>query len=502
LIGRLKLVLWIALVAAVSACSSGPSDSQADEGSGSRVDLDIIIDYQSDSDLGNADVDIVSDSKADDVQGDADVDTLAETDENSPDSVPTDEIGANDLDLDAPDSDASDLDTPETQEPKDAEYWARAAIAGSVDVDQAFIQISHGTGFPIKCRDGNYLFLHRHFDGPWFVAGDFNNWQKQAMTKSGDDLWHIEVSIPNPIGSGYKFVKENTYEDTYIADPWARAHQYDEHGEISFVTAPQTAHLQRFRFLSGQGLEARDIRVYVPAMAGPWAVLYAHDGQNLFAPDAIGGGWKLREAMSAIQGNFLIVGVDNTDDRMEEYIHVDDKVLGRVWHAKGDAYADFIQKDVRPFVESHFATKDLRGLMGSSLGGLISLYIAHLYPDDYAFAASLSGTLAWGRFELDQPTMQQLYVEVGKRDFIVYVDSGGGEGSGCSTGPQDAHEDENERDNYCATRAFADALAAMGYEYQKDLYHWHEPGALHNEAAWAARVDKSLRIFKFLGENH
>ena len=98
--------------------------------------------------------------------------------------------------------------------------------------------------------------------------------------------------------------------------------------------------------------------------------------------------------------------------------------------------------------------------------------------------------------------MQQLYVEVGKRDFVSTLILAAVRAQVALQAHKDAHEDENERDNYCATRAFADALAAMGYEYQKDLYHWHEPGALHNEAAWAARVDKSLRIFKFLGENH
>ena len=35
----------------------------------------------------------------------------------------------------------------------------------------------------------------------------------------------------------------------------------------------------------------------------------------------------------------------------------------------------------------------------------------------------------------------------------------------------------------------------IGYEYDKDLFHWHEPGAHHNEAAWAARVSRPLKIF-------
>lgn len=406
---------------------------------------------------------------------------------------------SNDPPKDPPGDDVPGDDEPGDDDPavKDAEYWARAAIAGSVDKLEAFVTISQTTGFPVKCKNGKYLFLHWYDQGQWSVAGDFNNWSPQAMTKSGTDLWHAEISVSAPQGAGYKFVNNSTQ---YLADAWSRAYQYDENGEISYVQAPQSVHLERYHQFAGQGLKPRMLSVYVPAGSGPWPVLYAHDGQNLYSPQAMNGGWKLREAMQQIGGEFLIVGIDNTEDRMQEYTHVDDKIDGTIFVAKGRAYADFVEKDLRPFIEKQYKTKPVRGLMGSSLGGLISLYIAHLYPESYVLSASLSGTLAWGRFGLGNTTMQTLYTQAGKRAFVVYADSGGGPGSGCSTGPQDALVDEDDRDNYCSTKSFVEALHGIGYEYEVDLYHWHEQDAPHNEQAWAARVNKPLSIFKALGE--
>ena len=46
------------------------------------------------------------------------------------------------------------------------------------------------------------------------------------------------------------------------------------------------------------------------------------------------------------------------------------------------------------------------------------------------------------------------------------------------------------------TRQFADALAGAGYTWDTTLFHWHEPGAPHNEAAWAARVWRPIEQFR------
>jgi hypothetical protein len=309
------------------------------------------------------------------------------------------------------------------------------------------------------------------------------------MSRVDDFVWS-ETAIAAPAGQKYKYVRA----DEWVSDPWSRSYEYDEFGEVSYVEPPaDTWHLERWHGLAAEGLAERLLRVYVPAGTGPWPVMYMHDGQNLFDPDAMMGGWRLQDVAETYGYELLIVGIDNSADRMTEYTHVDDQIDGETFVAQGDAYARLVELTVRPFVEANFPTNGLRGVMGSSLGGLISLYIAHLYPDVYHFAGSLSGTLGWGKFGLDNPLVRELYETAGLRAFAIYVDSGGAP-------PVEGCEDAGGfviaegSDNYCQTRAFYDAMETLGYTPDADLfYHWDED-APHNEAAWSARVDVPLGI--------
>lgn len=391
------------------------------------------------------------------------------------------------------DPDIKDPNDPDVKDPITAEQWARALIDQKVTVEAAFEAISQSTGLPVVTEKNTVIFLHWYKGGSWSVAGEFNAWALQAMTDKGE-FSYAEVPLPaqNANPPYYKFVNDGTYS----ADPWALRYNYDENGEISYYQKPATSHLMRWNgFKSPQGLKTRAIRAWVPASSGPYGVLYAHDGQNLFDPGAMHGGWKLPQILESIGANFVVVGIDNSEDRMSEYTHIADTIDGQKVLPKGKEYADFVEKTVRPFIESRIATTDKAGLMGSSLGGLISLYVAHRYPDRYKMAIGMSSTLAWGNFSDHNKTMRDLYVEAGHRKTVIFVDSGGNQGSGCNFDPSDAKEDEDDRDNYCATVDFFNSLKNIGYTVEKDLYHWHEPGAEHTEAAWAARADRPLKIF-------
>ena len=95
--------------------------------------------------------------------------------------------------------------------------------------------------------------------------------------------------------------------------------------------------------------------------------------------------------------------------------------------------------------------------------------------------------------------MEERWVASGPWDALVYVDSGGDAGADgvCRDldGDGSFEDDPDSLDNYCETRAFADALAASGWEWERDLVHWHAPGAPHNEAAWADRARLPLELF-------
>ncbi len=391
------------------------------------------------------------------------------------------------------DPSGEDTDAP-IEVPSDEEVL-RDLIAGlRTDVDAVLHDVAWRGGLPAQTREDTFLFVAQTRDGPLSLAGDFNGWTPTPMTR-GEGLYWAEVAIPDPAGQGYKF----TDGEAWSADPRARSYTYDAHGELSLVApTPSASRIDRWPSLQAHGLRARDLRVLVPAGEGPWPVLYVQDGQNLFDRSAFWGGWRLDESVTALDTPVLVVGIDASAARLDEYGHAEDVIGGQTYGGQAEAYARLVHEDVRGHVEAVYGSTGLDGLLGSSMGGLVSLYVAHRYPDAFAFAGSLSGTLGWGRFGLENPTMQALYEGEGVQHTVLYVDSGGSDGGdGCSDPDGDGSfaDDPNHTDNYCTNRQFADAMAELGYSWDVDLFHWHEAGATHDEAAWRARVHRPLEIF-------
>ena len=349
------------------------------------------------------------------------------------------------------------------------------------DRQGTLVAVSHSSGWPAPV-EGGLLFVSDQ-PGPWTLAGDHSGWTSQPMRADAGFRWRIE---PTAIAGGYKFFDGTTWRP----DPWARAYDYDVNGEISLQQATW-AHIERLPEVGGNGLRSRTLRAWVPG--GPVThVVYAHDGQNLFDPGAIWGGWRMQNAIPA---GMMVVGIDNTPDRMDEYTHVVDVIGGSAMGGTGDAYADYVEQTVRPLVRSVWGEPARVGLLGSSLGGLISLHIADRYPTSYDFVASMSGTLGWGSIGASNETILERYDGQGPRGFVVFADSGGN--GPCFDSDGDGLEDDSPTaaDNYCETRQFVDQLAADGYTWGTDLHHWWEPGAPHNEVAWGDRVFRPLQVF-------
>ena len=368
----------------------------------------------------------------------------------------------------------------------------RSLIAGDSPLAEVLEAVSDGGGWPVPTASGGTLFVAEHAGDALSVAGDFDDWAGTAMT-AGADFWWAEVAIAEPSGTLYKFKNG----ETFWADPWARSYTFDAFGETSLVQADITGHYARFRGVSDGTLLPRTVRIRVPLGVGPWPVLYVQDGQNLFEAGGAFGSWHLEDATGV--DSALLVGIDSTADRTAEYTHENDSLDGVAVSALGDSYADFVLDTVRPRVEETFLTTDVAGVMGSSLGGLISLHMAQRDPGEWDYVASLSGTLGWGRFEQSNPIMQEVYAgRTDLGDLVVYVDSGGTDGGdGCNDVNEDGfvEDDANDSDNYCVNRAFADALAEDGFVWDTSLFHWHETGAGHNEGAWGARVSRPLGYF-------
>lgn len=185
---------------------------------------------------------------------------------------------------------------------------------------------------------------------------------------------------------------------------------------------------------------------------------------------------------------------------MDEYTHVPDVIDGQSVGGGADAYSDFVRDVVRPRIEARYGAPEAAGVMGSSLGGLVAFHQIVRDPAAWQFAASLSGTFGWGSIGADNETLIERIASAGKLPQVLYLDSGGGPGSGCADADGDGIFDDapDAGDNYCETEQLKQTLEGLGFVHGKDLFHWWEPGAAHDEAAWAARVFRPLQVFEAL----
>lgn len=144
----------------------------------------------------------------------------------------------------------------------------------------------------------------------------------------------------------------------------------------------------------------RQIRLYLPPhyqhSTKHYPVLYMHDGQNIFDDaTAYAGEWGVDETLNLLseQGwlDLIVVAIDNDGrHRMTEYSGWDNPRFGR---AEGHEYTGFIRSVVKPYIDSHYRTlpgAGFTGIMGSSMGGLISHYAVFNQPGTFGRAGIFS----------------------------------------------------------------------------------------------------------------
>ena len=234
----------------------------------------------------------------------------------------------------------------------------------------------------------------------------------------------------------------------------------------------------------------RNVLVYTPPGYGSepgrrYPVLYMHDGQNLCDPaDAFGGVvWGVDETAQQliIEGQvepLIIVGIYNTPGRVDEYTHVKapgGKMKGH--GGKADAYGEMIIRELKPFIDKEYLTKPEReftGLGGSSLGGLVSMYLGLKHPDVFSRLAVLSPSAWWANNQIIRDAAR-----IGERlPLRIWLDIGKREGSRIK------HQ----------VRALKEILLANGWTIGADFAYFEIPEARHEESAWASRFGEVLKF--------
>lgn len=244
---------------------------------------------------------------------------------------------------------------------------------------------------------------------------------------------------------------------------------------------------------------------YNPADTARYPVIYMHDGQNLYDASTTWNkqSWEMDSVTSALvaQGVIeapVIVGVHSVDstrigDLMPQKTCDYNPALAEVLDAyfpgmemRGDAYASFIATTLKELVDSAYAVRtdmESTSVMGSSMGGLMSIYAMSEYPATFGGAGCLSthwvGTLdgnpafpeamtAYLAEKLPRDGRHKLYLDHGTES----IDS--------LYGPW------NDR--------VIELANSLGYKTPGTLETFTDEGASHEERYWAARVHRPLQF--------
>ena len=234
-------------------------------------------------------------------------------------------------------------------------------------------------------------------------------------------------------------------------------------------------------------LSLRPLYVYLPEAAEHdrrrrFPVVYCQDGQNIWDDPhcCFGhGGWclNLTADQLAREGKIepvILVGIPNSDERYRDYTP-----RKSFDHILDHPYANFVCDVAKRYVERHFPARKQRehtALLGSSLGGLVSLWMAHKLPETFSKAACLSG--AFQLKDRQRKSFPEFLTTCEHQALRIYLDSG------------------TVDDGSALTRKVAALYRTRGWRDGVDLQHVEEKRAEHNERFWRERVWRAL-VFLF-----
>ena len=159
---------------------------------------------------------------------------------------------------------------------------------------------------------------------------------------------------------------------------------------------------------------------------------------------------------------------------MAEYTPSRDPKLGG---GEGRSYARLLIEELKPAIDVAYRTlPDPRSTAvgGSSLGGLISLFLGFQYPETFGKIAVMSPSIWWN----NRSILGLIESPHARPDLRIWLDIGTSEGA----------KHLRDTDNLFRT------LKRRGWREHIDLAYKRVPGGIHSEDAWADRFDDVLRF--------
>jgi len=232
----------------------------------------------------------------------------------------------------------------------------------------------------------------------------------------------------------------------------------------------------------------RVVSVYLPPqyLTEPnrrFPVFYLQDGQNLFdgrTSYIAGQTWNAHTTADDLTEAgeiepLILVGVANTGlRRMAEYTPTRDFKMGG---GEGRKYGRLLIEELKPLIDRTYRTlTDAKhtGVGGSSLGGLISLYLGFANPQVFSRIAVMSPSLWWDHRSI----LNAIERQATRPGLRIWLDMGTAEGL------------KHLRDADMLERL----LIKRGWQLGVDLAYTKAQGAVHTEKAWSDRFGDVLRF--------
>ncbi len=269
-----------------------------------------------------------------------------------------------------------------------------------------------------------------------YIAGTMNNWNPKAngyqLTKNNDNSYSITFT-PSVGTVKFKFTRgswetvEGTAQGGFIPD---RTTSYsgspktvelviagwEGQGNTASTASPQVKILSDTFAMKSLNRKRR-IWLYLPkdyaTTTKSYPVLYAQDGQNLFdKKTSFAGEWGIDEALDSMyvkgDAGAIVVGIDNGgSNRLNEYSPWTHPQYGG---GQGDDYLNFIVEELKPYIDNNYRTlkdPEYTGIMGSSMGGLISFYAGLKHPEVFGKIGALSSSYWFSSSSYQYPNQQK-----------------------------------------------------------------------------------------------
>jgi predicted alpha/beta superfamily hydrolase len=265
--------------------------------------------------------------------------------------------------------------------------------------------------------------------------------------------------------------------------------------------------LIRIDSFPSKNITPRAVDVWLPGNYSEekkYAVLYMHDGQNLFDSTKTWNKqeWKIDEAATDlmeqdITRDFIVVGIHNIPDirwqdlfpekamdfmdkDSKEEVYRKAKESNFLIDFKGDAYLKFMVTELKPYIDATYAVYTNKAntfVAGSSMGGLMSMYAISEYPTVFEGAACLSTHWVGAMAEQNNPFPSAIfkYVESNIPDaktHRIYFDYG----------------DKTLDRYYPQYASFVDDLYTKRGYSANNFRNLFFPDADHSEKSWQKRI--------------